>query len=281
MTALSATTSFAADMPIFTPPLPPVEFGNWYLRGDIGMTNQMVGSLDNALFAGTPALVIHDKNFESGMLVGIGAGYRWNNWLRTDVTGEYRGETGFHGFDTWHDGVNPRFNNYTAKKSEWLFLANAYLDLGTWWNITPFIGAGIGTARVTIHSFRDAGTTGGAGSPTMAYADAASNWNFAWAVHAGLAYQATKNLTFELAYRYVHLGTGKSGDIIAFDGTNTINNPMVFKDLSSHDNKLGMRWAFGPGYDGMPVYAEPAPAPTYVDPPSIYAPAQPPISPRG
>jgi opacity protein-like surface antigen len=285
-TALSATALQAADM-IVPPPIVPVQesFSSWYLRGDIGMTNQMVDKLHNVLFAGTPRLAIRDKNFESGMLFGIGAGFQWNNWLRMDVTGEYRGETGFHGFDTWHDGDNRRFNNYTAKKSEWLFLANAYFDLGTWWHVTPFVGAGVGMANVTIHSFRDAGISPG-GTPTMAFAPAASQWNFAWALHAGLAYQATKNLTIELAYRYVSLGTGKSGDIIAFDGTNSINNPMEFRNLSSHDVKLGVRWALGPIFESAPIYAPApvyAPHPTYVEPPSIYAPPayHPPIAPRG
>jgi len=277
-TVFSTTASFAADVgPIIYPPVTG-SFSNWYLRGDIGMTNQLVDKLDNLLFPGTPRLVIRDKNFESGTLFGVGVGYQWNGWLRADITGEYRGETGFHGFDTWFDGVNARFNNYTAKKSEWLLLANAYVDLGTWWRMTPFIGAGVGLSRITIHSFRDAGTTGGGGSPTMAYADAASTWNFAWALHAGLAYQATKSLTIELAYRYLSLGDGKSGDIIAFDGTNNFNNPMHFKDITSHDIKLGVRWAFGPDYE-----AAPAPLVSkggYVEPPSIYSPP-PAIGPRG
>jgi opacity protein-like surface antigen len=255
VTALSATASIAADMgPIVPPPLPMVEsFGGWYLRGDIGMTNQLVDKLDNVLFPGTANLVIHDKNFESGMLFGVGVGYQWNAWFRTDITGEYRGETGFHGFDTWTDAAgNPRFNDYTAKKSEWLFLANAYVDLGTWWNVTPFIGAGVGAAQVTIHSFRDRGIDP-FGAPTMAFANAASTWNFAWAVHAGFAYQVAPNFTVELAYRYVQLGDGKSGDIIAFNGVNAVNNPMHFKDLSSHDVKLGVRWSF----DAGPAFAPP------------------------
>jgi opacity protein-like surface antigen len=283
-TVLSATAVLAADMgPILYPP-PPVKerFSGWYLRGDIGMTNQMVGRLDNVLFPGTANLVIRDKNFESGMLVGLGAGYQWNGWLRTDVTGEYRGETGFHGFDTWTSGAGPRFNNYTAKKSEWLFLANAYLDLGTWWHVTPFVGAGVGMANVTIHSFRDAGTTGTGGSPTMGFANAHSKWNFAWAAHAGLAYRVTKNFTIELAYRYVHLGNGQTGDIIGYDGTNSVYNPMEFKNLSSHDIKLGMRWNFGPVFEAEPHFV--SHQPTYVEPPSIYAPPPPPhqgpISPR-
>ena len=48
-------------------------------------------------------------------------------------------------------------NNYNATKSEWLVLANGYVDIGTWWGITPFIGAGVGTARVTIANYTDAG----------------------------------------------------------------------------------------------------------------------------
>ena len=39
---------------------------------------------------------------------------------------------------------------YNGSKSEWTFLLNGYVDLGTWSHITPFIGAGVGTSRNTI-----------------------------------------------------------------------------------------------------------------------------------
>jgi opacity protein-like surface antigen len=46
-----STAAFAADLPIAAPPMyappPPAEFGGWYLRGDIGMTNQRIKSLTN------------------------------------------------------------------------------------------------------------------------------------------------------------------------------------------------------------------------------------------
>ncbi len=236
------------------PPPPPVieEFGGWYIRGDIGMTNQAVNKLDNVLYATATDLRVIDKNFESGMLFGVGFGYKWNSWLRLDVTGEYRGETGFHGMDVYTDG-GPRFNNYTAKKSEWLYLANIYADLGTWGGITPFIGAGIGLARIGIHSFRDAGIDG-FGAPTLAYAESDYKWNVAYALHAGFAYEVSKNLTLEMAYRYVYLGHGQSGDIIAYDGTNTIRNPMIFRDIDSHDLKLGIRYQFASTPYQQPVY---------------------------
>src|ERR1700710_1140072 len=53
--SLLSQVAFAADMAIMPPPQmsyapPPVEdFGGWYLRGDIGFSNQKVDRLNNAL----------------------------------------------------------------------------------------------------------------------------------------------------------------------------------------------------------------------------------------
>ena len=193
-----------------------------------------------------------------GRAFGLGVGLHWNSWLRTDFTAEYRGETGFHGFDTWFDGVNARFNNYTAKKSEWLFLANAYLDLGTWWRVTPFVGAGVGMASVTIHSFRDAGTTGGAGSPTMGFADAASTWNFAWAAHAGIAYRVTKNFTVELeqsrrdtrrlsrARRRLYDDIASPAELLHYGGEHLVDGQRLRHQLTSSVPRAHPRFRYNP-----------------------------------
>ena len=64
----------------------------------------------------------------------------------------------------------------------------------------------------------------------------------------------TKSFSVEvLAYRYVNLGSGLTGDIVADDGLNTVNNPMHFKDITSHDVKFGVRWMLQP----EPVYQPP------------------------
>jgi opacity protein-like surface antigen len=44
--SLLSTMAFAADLPIAAPAIyaPPVEFGGWYLRGDIGFSNQRVSN---------------------------------------------------------------------------------------------------------------------------------------------------------------------------------------------------------------------------------------------
>ena len=50
-----------------------------------------------------------------------------------------------------------------------MFLANAYVDLGTWWCFTPFIGAGVGGARNMISGVQDQGIIGFNGTPGFGY----------------------------------------------------------------------------------------------------------------
>jgi opacity protein-like surface antigen len=256
--SLLSSVAFAADMAIMPPPMyapPPVEdFGGWYLRGDIGFSNQRVKRLDNVRDATTTSSV-QNLGFNTAGIFGLGVGYKVNNWFRADVTGEYRGNSQFFGTDaiTFPGGFGT--NTYHATKSEWVVLANAYVDLGTWWCITPFIGAGIGGARVSIANFTDQGITnnGGGALPGLAFGDNVSKWNLAWALHAGVAYKVTPNFTVELAYRYLDMGDGLTGDLRTFDGTNNIVNPTTFKNITSHDLKLGVRWDL----ESPPVYAPP------------------------
>src|SRR5437868_7224433 len=101
--AFFATVAHAADMPglppVYPPPIEEYVASGWYLRGDIGMTNQSVKKLDNALYSTAASVQTVQKDFDSSPLFGLGVGYQWNNWFRTDVTGEYRGKANFHGLD--------------------------------------------------------------------------------------------------------------------------------------------------------------------------------------
>jgi opacity protein-like surface antigen len=239
------TAVWAADLPPVVYEQPQPVFSGWYLRGDIGMTNQRVDKISTVDYQYND-FDVHDKDFDSGMLVGLGFGYEVNRWLRVDFTGEYRGKTEFHGYDTYPGGGSGAgafpsgSNEYHAKKSEWLFLANAYADIGTWYGVTPFVGVGAGVVHIEISDFTDTN----APNNSSAYASDHGQWNPAFALHAGLGWQITPNLTMELAYRFLYLGDAKSGDIKKHDGTNDYDNPLKFKDITSHDVKLGMRYRF-------------------------------------
>ena len=245
---LAMPAAHAADLPPLPPPYqpPPVSMSGWYLRGDIGITNQSVSSLDNVVSPGT---TVDTKflTFDASPFFGVGLGYQLNNWLRFDATAEYRSNAHFHGQQVATFGGIILPDDYHASKNEWVFLANAYVDLGTWWCVTPFIGAGIGGSYNTIKSFTDIGATQVGGNTILSTTFGAdhSKWNFAWALYAGLAYQVTPNFTVELAYRYLNLGDAATGPTNSFDGVTVVNGtPFVFKELTSQDVKLGLRWMF-------------------------------------
>jgi opacity protein-like surface antigen len=265
--SLLSSMAFAADLAIAPPPMsyaPPADFGGWYLRGDIGFSNQSVRNvLDTNPAAFNNVVVSQTSSFSTAGIYDIGFGYQFNNWFRTDFTAQYRGKSSFTGLDVV-TGTGPLAgfvgtDSYTATKSEWLFLANAYVDLGTWWCITPFIGAGVGTARVSIANFTDTGffhipPFPSAPVPSFNYAGEASKWNFAWAAHAGLAYRVSPGLTLELAYSFVSLGSGITGPTFSFDQvTNTTHAAFAFRNIYSNDVKLGVRWSL----ESPPLYAPP------------------------
>jgi opacity protein-like surface antigen len=268
--SLLSSAAFAADMPSIMPPppqqyyAPPAQdFGGWYLRGDIGMTNTR-GKLDNSLLYPTAqSLQQVGQGFSGGTSFGVGVGYQFNSWFRADITGEYRSKVNFTGTDYSMKVLPPGIvgggnatqvpfaDSYNGGVSSWVGLVNAYADLGTWWCLTPFVGVGVGGAYNKTSGFSDLGTSAPTyftGTANRADAGAlynaagAGKFNFAWALHAGVAYKVTNNFTVELAYRYLDMGTAVQGFGSSFDGTNAGPSSFQFRDLTSQDVKIGVRW---------------------------------------
>ena len=151
----------------------------------------------------------------------------------------------FYGTDriTYAGGVGT--DTYHATKYEWVVLANAYVDLGTWWCITPFIGAGVGGARVAINGFTDQGiaNNGGGALPGLAFGDNVVEVEF----RLGRACRSRLQGYAEL-HRRTRLSLSRHGrrpdrrsPHLRRHSINT-DNPMTFKDITSHDLKLGVRW---------------------------------------
>lgn len=254
--ALLSTAAQAADFPLMPPPprmaMPIDETGGWYLRGDIGMSNHsakydMPGVYPTVIT--NPGFGQSGHEFNAGLFYGLGIGYRFNNWLRFDVTGEYRGKTLYTGLDYISgDGSSTLTtgNDYRANLRSWVGMANIYADLGTWWCITPFVGAGVGYAYNTISNWRDIGsiTNAGVNTSSMWWGESKSVGSFAWAIHAGLAYKVKPGLIVELGYRYLDLGSASTGPTWTYD-TTVGGQPGLgarWNGLNSHDVKIGVRW---------------------------------------
>lgn len=250
------------------------EVSGWYLRGDVGVGGTRSGEWT---FPATPVPAastlserITNTSLSGSSFVDLGVGYQVNSWLRFDLTGEFRGAVSGRGL--YQGYVNSTTtpcvvggtagncalyqNNYTGTVQSSVLMINGYVDLGTWYGITPFVGGGVGLAYNQTHGFTDNGlNVVGTGINTsnlpngvasvVAYSPISdrSNTSFAWALMAGLGYEVTPNLRLELAYRYLDLGSAQTGLINCLCAQ--IFPGFKVTKLASQDLRVGMRWMLG------------------------------------
>ncbi|MGA8172260.1 MAG: porin family protein [Methylocystis sp.] len=260
----ASSAAFGADLLPPPPPLEPmpapVDFGGgWYLRGDVGVgalqmtewrsTLQPVDETGQSLATSGNVFAPAFSSIGDQTFAGVGFGYQFNHWFRADITGEYRTEAayraGIAGANAYSGWTG--FDSYNAGLSTALFMANGYVDLGTWRGITPFVGGGVGIAS---HKF--AGLTDSGGG----VATDATQANFAWALMGGLALNVTPNLKIELGYRYVDMGNINSNPIQCLNPQGCWQEAHSFH-IASQDVRLGLRYALG----GAPSYMAPPPGP--------------------
>lgn len=232
--AVSAAGALAADVPKSPPmslpppayerPLPQSSFfSGWYLRGDLGYRwGQNSGSNPAA---GYPATV--SEKMGNGIAAGFGAGIK-SDWLRTDVTVDF-------GAPLKYEATTVTPNDTTAKITAISALFNGYLDLGTWYHMSPYIGAGAGVAHMRTHDY--VSTV----APPFTSDTSHNQWNFAWAGMAGVAYAISRNVMVDVGYRYINFGNVSTGSD-SF-GSNTLKN------IAAHEVRVGLRWSF----DDLPM----------------------------
>lgn len=254
---MSIPAAHAADFaPIGPAPMPAPVYvddgfaGGWYLRGDVGAgaTNARRMDVLGPLPAGSNFAMVNDAfRMSDSYFIGGGIGYQVNSWLRFDATAEYRSGYNFRGLGFYTQGGGTFYDIYDGHMNSKVVLANAYFDLGTWGGFTPFVGAGVGMAGHTISHLSDTGPfTPGGGAAYGYMANSKTDWNMAWAVHAGVAYNVTQNFKVELGYRYLNMGSAESGLLNCGGATATCGglNAYKIRNIDSHDIKLGVRWHF-------------------------------------
>jgi opacity protein-like surface antigen len=262
--SLGVSAAYGADYSQPMPPQPVVMqppaqdcCDSWYLRGFVGVGMNSSYKLDYlpAPQNANNGFVLQHNSISDVSFIGAGIGYEWNNWLRFDVTGEYRAKSRVYAFGSYPPNG---LDIYEANLKSLVFLANAFVDLGTWNCFTPFVGFGVGAARVTLADLSDTNPNGGFG-----FGRNPSKWNFAWALHAGVAYEVTKNFKIELAYRYLNYGSI----------TDTVDcsvgchpDSFKFSNLYSHDFMLGFRWTCCDTAPPPPQYVYTPPPPVYTPP---------------
>lgn len=291
--------AMAADLPPRLAPLPsapvlpqPEPFGGLYVRADggVGFTQSPSLSISpNPL--GRPAASPADPAYRgtytasrftrsrlgTGAFGDFGVGYQVSSLFRVDVTGEYRGGMGLSALGQLTDrgttstpfGTLPVRNtattSFSGQLSSAIFLANAYVDLGNYKGLTPFVGAGVGTARNFTSGMKESGTfsvrianAAPLSAPFRGVLGNGGQTSLAWALMGGVAYDITPGLKLEVGYRYLDFGRLRTGTETLFLPNGTVL-PQPYagrgRDLVSSDAKVGLRWSFG----ATPVAASLAP----------------------
>jgi len=277
--ALASTPTLAADL--FGTAAPPtmsvpaseaptaVEVGsNWYIRGDLGAGVDSVPSLTfssiSAPAPGTGILPLASSvgSSRTDFSADIGFGYRFNNYFRADATYEYRTAPGGGNANSYvcpyglvpeptvqpvgflYDPTNTCIGNFEIQSHNYTALANAYVDLGTYGPVTPYIGAGGGanlnvvSASVSYitsigeSSYNGAlATTGNvpqvwvnrngvaiSPQPNIPFAQqvwdhsiSSTKYTPAWALMAGVGIQISPSATLDIGYRYLNAGVTTIG----------------------------------------------------------------------
>ncbi|MCA1298211.1 outer membrane protein [Stappia indica] len=236
----------AADMPIPViehVPQVPVVAGNWYLRGDIGYKIYQNPSVSYG------ALDFVNEDMNNTGVVGIGAGYRFSDYLRADVTLDYEFPASVKAnapCGTCGIGGTASYSRETADIDVWTMLVNGYIDIGTWRGFTPYVGGGIGTSYVTTRNIKFQNPNGATGTYP-----GDSTWNFSWALMAGASYAMTPNWSLDAGYRYLNIGNGYSSSFT----TGGVTRKIRYEDLAAHEFRVGVRYTFdsGPSYISDPI----------------------------
>jgi len=180
-------------------------------------------SLDqDAKIVGTAPSATGDVDYDAGWQTGAAVGVRVRQ-LRAEVDVRYR-DAGVESL-TLQD-VKIRTSGETKVLSG---LANLYLDIDLGWPITPFLGGGIGAARLDFDAFRRG---------VFSSDDDATE--FAWNVMAGLGIAIAQPL--DLFFRYRHFATTEATFDAVFPDSGDRGDLTV--DFSANEFEMGVRYTF-------------------------------------
>ncbi len=199
---MKKTILTVAALAVLTVPMSAMAVDNsFYIKANVGIGMVMDSDIDNMPNNAGTAKVTYD----SGWLGSAAVGFDFVGPMRTDV--EYIWQK--NDVDTLL--YKNQYGNFTEGdfKTQTVMM-NGYYDIKTGSPWTPYIGGGIGWAKLDLNT---------PGLPTSDYDDA-----IAYQVIGGVAYDVTSQFSIDAQYRF--MGTGDA-TIDGADYNMTSNNVML------------------------------------------------------
>jgi OOP family OmpA-OmpF porin len=198
--------------------------GAWYIGPEGGWTSLTSQSdqVSPVTFTGpgggtfTFPGVSPTANFDSGFNVGARGGYQWGPW-RFEEEYSFR-RNGLSSFTSALGGLTGTGRAFTGQRSAHAIMTNAIYDFTIGWPITPHIGAGVGAVdiidSVTLNQRTLLAPIGPPIVPPTPLSVAGpqtfsgtllhgSSWQFGYQAIAGLRYEFSPAVSFDLDYRYL------------------------------------------------------------------------------
>lgn len=167
---------------------------------------------------------ILDENFDNGGLE-VAVGTKITDNFRAEFAYAYRGGSDYE--VTKHYAADD-FEKVKFEPTVQSFMLNGYVDLPTAAKIRPYLGVGVGFGKAK-YEVSGTGTDEDTGE-LESFKDNMSKTKFAYSLSAGLTYEATKALSWDLGYRYADFGD------FTKDGTKF--------ETKAHEVVFGARFAF-------------------------------------
>ena len=199
-------------------------------------------------FEGTGALAFDSEaDYDNGIGVYAALGHASANGWRKELEFSFRQNDLRHlpgdglGFTGWGE------NTVDGDIQSLAFMANLIKDFKTDSGVTPYLGVGVGLARLEADYIgSDPNFSGGFGALSVNDDEI----GLAYQGIAGLAFELAEGLILDLSYRY--FATSE----MEFDGT-LAGLPEEFEqDYNSHSLFAGLRWNFGAAPVAAPQYKD-------------------------
>lgn len=247
-------------------------YSGWYIRGDAGYLFESKSDGNYSVFGDHGARYHYDEfKMKGSYTVGAGVGYRVSNHFRADLSLDYY-DLDIEGRSACPSYVGPGcYYNDSSSANVWTAMANAYVDVGQYGRINPYLGAGLGFAHVGYGKMTNeiCNPTCGVPGNFVGHHKGESSWRFASSLMAGASVDISKQLKLDVGYRYTRVF---KGDAFGYDEFDTAFGASGVQGRDNgfnlHAVRAGLRYEFGHGgygkgkgpvYAAAPAYEEPAP----------------------